>query len=142
MTTDHERDYGPVMALCQVYNRAIFHLRGERSPARQTEGWQPIETAPQRRKVIVSWVNALGKRRQTFAAYFPEGSLEMSDDCPEEAVNDEGTNVEGGWFECREAGDGMDWYLDEPLTHWRSLPEAPPETAAVDPHAPVPKADA
>ena len=87
-------------------------------------GWQPIETAPQRRKVIVSWVNECGKRRSTFAAFYPAGTLEL-DEAPDDMVNEDGTNAEDGWFECREAGDGIDWHLSEALTHWMPLPASP-----------------
>lgn len=41
----------------------------------QDQAWQPIKTAPERRKVFVSWVNALGKRRTTCAAFYPAGTV-------------------------------------------------------------------
>ncbi len=86
--------------------------------------WQPIETAPERQKVFVSWVNALGNRRTTLASYWPAGTLAL-DDAPDEIVNEEGHNAEAGWFECREAGDAVDWHLNEELTHWRPVPDPP-----------------
>lgn len=64
--------------------------------------WQPIETAPMRRKVLVTWINELGNRRTTLAVY-----------------------IEAGWFEDREAGDGLYYPLNEPITHWMPLPPAP-----------------
>ena len=83
--------------------------------------WQPIETAPERRKLIVTWVNALGKRRTTFAVYYPLGTLDMDDDAPEEWIDEEGRNAIAGWWECAEAGDSPDQYLGESLTHWMSV---------------------
>ena len=88
--------------------------------------WQQIATAPERKKVIVSWVNALGKRRMTFAAFYPAGTLEL-EEAPEDMLNDDGTNTEAGWFEIREAGDAVDWHLNETLTHWMPRPIPPAE---------------
>lgn len=93
-------------------------------------GWQPIATAPQQQKVMVSWVNALGKRRTTCAAFYPAGTLEL-DDAPDDMLTEEGTNAEDGWFECREAGDAVDWHLSKPLTHWQPLPSPPFSGAAM-----------
>jgi hypothetical protein len=88
--------------------------------------WQPIETAPERRKVIVSWVNDFGHRRTTFATFYPVGTTEL-DDSPEDWTDEDGRNTVAGWWECREAG-GDDWYLDEKLTHWMPLPDPPAVT--------------
>lgn len=88
--------------------------------------WQPIETAPKRRKVIVSWVNAFGKRRTTFASFFDAGELDVDDsytDC--DGADEDGKNADAGWFEERETGDPGYYELREPLTHWMPLP-APP----------------
>ena len=87
--------------------------------------WQPIETAPERKKVLVSWVNALGNRRTAMASYWPAGQLEMADDVPEDAVNEEGTNTDAGWWEESEGNDDAMFRLVENMTHWMPLPEPP-----------------
>lgn len=87
--------------------------------------WEGIETAPKERKIIVSWVNAYGKRRTTFASFWPAGSIGLNEETGDEFVDENGMNIEEGWFECREAGDAVDWMLNEPLTHWMPLPSPP-----------------
>ena len=87
--------------------------------------WQPIETAPELRKVLVTWVNEFGHRRRTIAVFNPAGTTDMDDDCPADAVDDNGRNAQAAWFECREASEAIDWQLDEPLTHWMPLPDGP-----------------
>jgi len=91
--------------------------------------WQPIETAPERRKVLVTWVNALGKRRTTMATFWPVGTLSMGDDCSDDDVDEEGRNVHAAWFEESEANDETYYRLTETLTHWMPLPLPP----SVDP---------
>lgn len=91
--------------------------------------WQPIATAPQNQKVIVSWLNSHGKRRTTFAVFYPAESIPMDDNTPEECVTEEGLNSEAGWFEIREAGEASDGLFNENLTHWMPLPDPPKERA-------------
>jgi hypothetical protein len=88
-------------------------------------GWQPIETAPERRKVLVTWINALGKRRITVASYWPMHTLPLADDVPNYQVTEEGTNVDAGWWEESEGNDDAMFRLVETMTHWMPLP-APP----------------
>lgn len=90
--------------------------------------WQPIETAPERRKVLVTWINALGKRRTAMASYWPAGTLEMSDEVPDYQVTEDGTNLDGGWWEESEGNDDAMFRLVESFTHWMPLP-SPPEAA-------------
>ena len=101
-------------------------------PQERDQGWQDIASAPERRKVMVSWVNDHGKRRTTFASYWPAGTLDINDDAPDDLVDEHGRNVEGGWWESCESG-GDDQWLDEPLTHWRPLPD-PPASLGADTH--------
>lgn len=110
---------------------ALADLEAEMRRFAEQQQWQPIDTAPHRRKLLVSWVNELGKCRTALAEFWPAGELAMDDDVPDDAVNEEGNNVEGGWFESREAGDGTLYPLTEPLTHWKPLPSKPdaPEQA-------------
>jgi len=95
-----------------------------RSGASQPEGWQPIVTAPERRKLIVTWVNALG-RRTAMASYWPAGTLDMSDNVAEEHVDEDGKNVEACWVEETEGNEGEVYPLGENLDYWRPLPPAP-----------------
>lgn len=88
--------------------------------------WQLIETAPERRKVLVTWVNALGNRRTALASYWNEGELDMADDVPEWEVNEEGANLEAGWWEESEGNDDAMFRLVEKMTHWMPLPDPPP----------------
>lgn len=97
---------------------------GETAPAWQPE-WRDIETAPEQKPVWVSWVNAFGHRRSTKAVYFPAGTLDMDDEVPEDDRDEEGHNIEAGWFEDREAGEPSYWPLRENLTHWMPLPSPP-----------------
>lgn len=90
--------------------------------------WQPIETAPERRKVLVTWVNALGNRRTALASYWPEDTLDMADDVPDGHVTDEGKNLEAGWWEESEGNEDVMFRLVEKMTHWISLPDPPTET--------------
>ena len=105
---------------CEVIERTLTAV------APPVSGWRDMSSAPKRRKVIVSWVNALGKRRTTFACYFDAGELDMDDSCGDDAVDWDGKNANSGWFEEREAGDDPGYYLlSEPLTHWREIPDPP-----------------
>jgi hypothetical protein len=105
---------------------------GEQAQAVQAltpqDGWQPIETAPERRKVLVTGIDALGKRRTTVASYWPEGTLDMADDVPDWQQNDEGTNLDAGWWEESEGNDDAMFRLTEVvMTHWMALPSPPKE---------------
>jgi hypothetical protein len=90
-----------------------------------TQQWQPINTAPERRKVLVTWVNELGKRRTAMASYWPEHALEMADDVPDWQVDEEGKNIDVGWWEESEGNDDAMYRLVEKMTHWMPLPDPP-----------------
>lgn len=89
--------------------------------------WQPIETAPHMRKLIVSYVNDLGKRRCVMACYYKARSLEMDDDYAEVGEYDEATGASfapEGWYEEHE-GDSPLMPLSGQPTHWMPLPASP-----------------
>jgi hypothetical protein len=92
--------------------------------------WQPIETAPKMRKIIVFYRNALGKRRTVMACYYKARSLEMEDDYAEAGVYDDETGdcfAPEGWYEEHDSDNPLMPLQEEP-THWMPLPE-PPEAA-------------
>jgi hypothetical protein len=89
--------------------------------------WQPIETAPQMRKLIVFYRNALGKARCVMACYYRSHSLEMHDDYQDVGEYDEAEGqsyAPSGWYEEHEHDSAL-WPLDAPPTHWMPLPEPP-----------------
>ncbi len=89
--------------------------------------WQPIETAPQMRKLIVFYRNALGKGRCVMACYYRAHSLEMHDDYQDVGEWDEASGASyapAGWYEEHDTDDPMMPLAGEP-THWMPLPEPP-----------------
>lgn len=91
------------------------------------QGWQPIETAPEMRKVMVSYVNVLGKRRCVLACYYLANSLEMHDDYAEVGTYDDATGnsyAPEGWYEEHESEHPIMRLEAEP-THWMPMPAAP-----------------
>ena len=78
--------------------------------------WQPIETAPKGRIVLVHYKNRLGNGRTMRARYYPEDTLES--DTTESGWADE------GWYEESEAYEYM-MPLDGDPTHWMPLPPPP-----------------
>lgn len=84
--------------------------------------WQPIETAPRRRKVMVGWTNELGNWRATLATYYDEGDIEL-DESPYDWVDEDGRNTVAGWWEDSQTRE--EWFLDQQPTHWMPLPEPP-----------------
>lgn len=90
---------------------------GDTSADLKTEqGWQPIETAPKMRKLIVGYANALGKWRTILAQYWLDGELESETD-------DSGFAPEG-WYEATEAYEYL-MPVDLEPTHWMPLPDPP-----------------
>lgn len=101
----------------------IDRLRGERQ-------WLPIETAPKMRKIIVSYLNALGKRRCVMACYYKAHSLEMHDDYADVGENDEVSGesfAPEGWYEEHDQDSPLMRLQEEP-THWMPIPAAPDAT--------------
>jgi len=77
--------------------------------------WQPIETAPRDRMLLVGFFNSLGKWRSMHAQY--RDDLPQHDDAD---ADDE--YAEAGWYEG-----SLEAELLFPVnpTHWQSLPPAP-----------------
>jgi hypothetical protein len=89
--------------------------------------WQPIETAPQMRKLIVTYVNALGKHRTVMACYYKSHSLEMDDDYDDVGEYDPSSGASfapEGWYEEHDSEHPL-MPLQEQPTHWMPLPEPP-----------------
>lgn len=78
--------------------------------------WRPIEEAPKNQKVIVRYLNALGKQRTQVACFYAEGTLE----CDTEA----GWNKEDCWYEETEAYEYLMPLEHEP-THFLLLSDLP-----------------
>lgn len=95
------------------------------------EGWQPIETAPKMRKVIVTYVNELGKRRTVMACYYVEHSLEMNDDYEDVGIWVEAIGqsfAPAGWYEEIDHEGDIHALGGDP-DYWQPLPK-PPAIAA------------
>ena len=93
--------------------------------------WQPIETAPKQRKVIVHYRNPLGRHRCVMACYYGEKSLEMHDDYDDVGTFDEESGTlfaDAGWYEEHDSDDPI-LPLGGVPTHWMPLPEPPIDAA-------------
>jgi hypothetical protein len=96
-------------------------------PTSEQMNWQPIDTAPRMRKVIVHYLNQLGKHRVVMACYYTAKALEMHDDYEDVGEWDEssGTNfAPAGWYEEHDSDDPILPLSGEP-TYWMPLPEPP-----------------
>lgn len=119
----HRYGWPEVFGIVMATKRAFYAQQEELSRLRAERTWQPIETHPKRRKVAVTWVNAYGKRQTTYAVYFDAGELDMDDSYDD--YDEEGKNIDAGWFEERETGDPGYYELTEPLDFWQPLPSPP-----------------
>jgi hypothetical protein len=108
-----------------ILNAAPDELSSEplaASPAVQAvPTWQPIETAPKGRKIVVGYPNRLGKWRTVIACYYLPQTLQREDEF--DGDDDDGYAPEG-WYEESETQDGI-LPTDEAPTHWQPLPAAP-----------------
>lgn len=105
----------------------IKRLREGGSVPPASPPWQPIATAPQMRKVIVFYRNALGKGRCVMACYYKAHSLEMDDDYAEVGEYDEAAGTSfapEGWYEEHDGEEPL-MPLQEAPTHWMPLPQPP-----------------
>ena len=92
--------------------------------------WQPIETAPKQRKIIVHYLNEAEKHRTVMACYYGEKSLEMHDDYDDVGTWDEESGTlfaDAGWYEEHDS-DNPILPLGGVPTHWMQLPEPPATT--------------
>jgi hypothetical protein len=123
---------GPEAPLCsgcvEEWTEALRILRAAlaEQPAEQepkTQGWQPIETAPKGRVLLVYYKNSLGNGRTMRARHYLPETLES--DTTESGWADE------GWYEESEAYEYL-MPLEHDPTHWMPLP-AGPDTAPQPP---------
>jgi len=108
----------------EEYEAAVAAMQQPTSAVRQRPPWQPIETAPHNKPVLVSYINALGNRRTVKATYYDAGMLAMADEGDVDDADENGNNVHGGWFEESEEIEACALLSCAP-THWQPLP-APP----------------
>ena len=96
--------------------------------------WQPIETAPSGRAVLIYYTNQLGKGRTIKARHIKRFTEESNDNADEgvdeyDEANDRYTYVEG-WWEMLDNWDEYGFvkvYSGTP-THWHPLPDPPAST--------------
>ena len=100
---------------------AITALRTAIAEAEKQEpvAWQPIETAPKGKIVLMHYKNRLGNGRTMRARYYLPETLDS--DTTESGWADE------GWYEESEAYEYL-MPLDGEPTHWMQLPSAPGAT--------------
>lgn len=93
--------------------------------------WQPIETAPTGRNVLIAFQNSLGKWRYAKAALIAPRTQETYGDSDWLEYDDETDTywLPGGWYEDVEAETGSDFtrfHLSGVRpTHWLPLPQPP-----------------
>ena len=104
--------YKSAQQLPAVEHSSAVQPKVEQKP----ETWQPIETAPKGRIVLVHYKNRLGNGRTMRARYYLEDTLDS--DTTESGWADE------GWYEESEAYEYL-MPLDGDPTHWMPLPPSP-----------------
>ena len=97
-------------------NTVSFYTAAPASQWRRVGDWQPIETAPKGKTVLVHYKNQLGNGRTMRGCYYPPETLES--DTEESGWADE------GWYEQSEAYEYL-MPLDGDPTHWMPLPALP-----------------
>lgn len=104
--------------VCRVWERDD----AEHLAAILNRGWQPIETAPKSRMLLVGFFNSAGKWRSMHAQYrddLPQHDDADADDEPAEA----------GWYEGSLEAEML--FPVRP-THWQFLPAPPATNSAAD----------
>lgn len=100
---------------------AILALPSPPAPL-QAVTWQPIETAPKNRLLLVGFFNAVGKWRSMHAQY--------RDDLPQhDDAGDDDEPAEAGWYEGSLEAEML--FPVRP-THWQLLPAAPSVPPSTD----------
>lgn len=91
------------------------------APVLLSDAWQPIETAPKDRTLLLGYFNSHGKWRTLRGQWFSQESIEDTWEEPEFAGE--------GWYETPvEIDDTPNCFWTEP-THWQPLPSPPIEQA-------------
>ena len=85
--------------------------------------WQPIETAPKNRKLLVAYPNVLGNWRIVTACYHTQ--LPWSEEC--DPPVDAGDYAPAGWYEESDSHETILPTTEKP-THWMPLPKAPEQS--------------
>ena len=91
---------------------------GKQAAPPAPSGWQPIESAPKGRKVLVAYRNALGNWRRVCAHYYPDNTLENDPDISDDEF------AAAGWYETCEASDHT-YPVEREPERWCELPPAP-----------------
>lgn len=99
------------------------------SPASAASGWQPIETAPKGRKLLLYYTQSNGVGRTITGQYYLAGTLDWHDDA--ETNGDD--YAPEGWYEAVETHEDIQ-PTESPPTHWMPLP-APPGITSAAPEA-------
>lgn len=103
------------LTICDLYNAIARLARIIEEGERMNDGWQPIETAPKDRLLIVGFYNELGRWRSMHAQY--RDNLPRHDDAD---ADDE--PAPAGWYEGSLEAEML--FPVRP-SHWMPLP-APP----------------
>ena len=107
---------------------ARWNRRTPQQEAQEPVAWQPIETAPTGKIVLVHYKNSLGNGRTMRARYYLPETLESE--------TEESGWADEGWYEESEAYEYL-MPLDEKPTHWMPLPPAPDGEAPQPAPAPL-----
>jgi len=103
----------------------VVKTRGKADSAAPSPGetaWQPIESAPKGRKLIVGYFNDLGNWRSVMGCYYKKGTLDANHDYID---GDEDGHAPEGWYEEAEAYSEALLRTEKPPTHWMPLPVPP-----------------
>ena len=112
-----------------AYQITVANLRAlvNELEATQPMQWQPIETAPKGRKLILGYKNGAGMWRTIIGKYVLPGTLELT----EEAIDrlnlddgDDGTYAPEGWYETPDNAEFIDPTYETPI-RWMPLPKEP-----------------
>jgi hypothetical protein len=100
------------------YTARIAELEAEVERLKSEHQWQPIETAPKGKIVLVHYKNCLGNGRTVRAKFYLRVTLESDDS--------ESGYADAGWYEEAEGHEYLSPLESDP-THWMPLPSQPSE---------------